>query len=917
MNGDEVGVDCGGPVCSPCPCTESKLLLQQNSYQTEFHRNTSDWVRLRNDVELEAGSHAAFSAMNFVELSPTFEVKQGSEALFTIDNCVGLSEQNIIDPALLSENEDCGTLFPEASIIGTPCAGTNSPVTIRVYLHIIHEDDGSGGLASQDVATVKANMNQTYNKHGIMFNFCERHINFSAALIDARQIPELLYPFASLPDGINGYLVPLSTPSGDYNGVAEDIPSANFWSKNSYGTASHEIGHCLNLLHTRMNYFRIGINNCLSNECIQERVMRPEDCAGSCPQFDCENQTCAPNCYEAGDMVCDTPPDPYLCSPSSTGFSLSPEGILNYSNWTDACNEEYIGNDVIPTNVMSYWRRDIQITDEQACRVHNHISTDGSFSITTSSQSCPVNSSSCSAITFGTSVWTTNQQFDRNVIINGDLTIDGAIVSFARGTSLTVNGDLTIINNSFVGRNNLNPCNPTNNVFWIGIKLHHLAYVEIHNSFIEFSQLGVSIAVDPLPNDNLPWINMDNVTFLNNFSSVRKSNSSGTLRLTDCAFIVTTSYPYNAFGSQLLVASAKGTNFLTRCSFEYNGQSYNGNAINTYESQLTVDASNFEGWFCGISATSMNLNGLSSNNNTFTNNITGIALEDGIFVLKNNEFNFHQQTNDINPMTAVEIENVNNFTIEDNLFTEHSQQTRRSFGLKITDSEPYSLEVQNNEFINLTKNIETFGDNGDMFQGIQFSCNTSRGLNNHPSGSGEFIINGSISPLQGSSSIPTGNIFEHDCYSTVTDFDYRGSQFIDYYYLSSDIAQRPICFDGLSLQPVINNNNNCSILNRLTETNKKSFKEMVENLNLKIYNLNSDLNNLLDGGQTNTLLKQIRQGTNESILNKIKDMENLRNLVSADVIRELLNSSDGLLPHSFSLSLKTPQFLETLQSLIV
>ena len=408
-------------------------------------------------------------------------------------------------------------------------------------------------------------------------------------------------------------------------------------------------------------------------------------------------------------MVCDTPPDPYLCSPSSTGFSLSPEGILNYSNWTDACNEEYIGNDVIPTNVMSYWRRDIQITDEQACRVHNHISTDGSFSITTSSQSCPVNSSSCSAITYGTSVWTTNQQFDRNVIINGDLTIDGAIVSFARGTSLTVNGDLTIINNSFVGRNNLNPCNPTNNVFWIGIKLHHMAYVKIHNSFIEFSQLGVSIAVDPLPNDNLPWINMDNVTFLNNFSSVRKSNSSGTLRLTDCTFIVTTSYPYNAFGSQLLVASAKGTNFLTRCSFEYNGQSYNGNAINTYESQLTVDASDFEGWFCGISATSMNLNGLSSNNNTFTNNITGIALEDGIFVLKNNEFNFHQQTNDINPMTGVEIESVNNFTIEDNLFTEHSQQTRRSFGLKITDSEPYSLEVQNNEFINLTKNIETLG----------------------------------------------------------------------------------------------------------------------------------------------------------------------------------------------------------------
>lgn len=77
--------------------------------------------------------------------------------------------------------------------------------------------------------------------------------------------------------------------------------------------------------------------------------------------------------------------------------------------------------------------------------------------------------------------------------------------------------------------------------------------------------------------------------------------------------------------------------------------------------------------------------------------------------------------------------------------------------------------------------------------------------------------------------------------------------------------------------------------------------------------MNSDLNNILDGGQTNALLKQIRQGNNstESVLNKLKDIESIRNLVSADVIRELMYSSEGQIsPSLIQLIVENPSILK-------
>jgi len=895
MNGNEVGVDCGGPNCNPCLCTEAKLLLEQNSYSTEFHHNTKDWVKLRNDVELKEGSHTAFSAMNYVELSPTFEVKQGSEALFTIDNCVGYDLSNSINPNQFLETGECGTLLTEPNILGSPCNTSYPPVTIRLYLHIIRDDSGLGGIdvdydpidgQDDDLDQVKDEINQTFNRHGIAFEFCVREINSSEALMSPAR--NLFYELNDIEDGINGYIYP-ETAGSDILGQAE-IGSNSFWAKISFGTPSHELGHCLNLEHTHLGYYSFG-NQCPTNECNQERVMRPEECSGACPQFNCSSEPCVPNCYEAGDFLCDTPPDLLTCAEN---FTLSTSGSLNFPGWTDACSQEYVANNIIPSNVMSYWKQGIEITPEQACRAHEHIATVHSNFIVPNSQNCSGITANCPATEYSSSTWTTDRDFDRNVIVNGNLKIDGAVITFARGTGLTVNGNLEIINNSVIGINSDPPCNPTNNVFWLGIKLHHSATVDIYNSSIENSQVALSITSDPILTDNLPWIYIDNTTFLNNYISIQKSNSSGVLAVPDCKFLVTDSYLHNSLGAQVLMESAIGTNYLPFTLFSNLTENNEGTAIETFDSNFGLLGADIEGWDNGIKARS-NLNiGFYSRACTYTNNRICINVNRAIPILRGNEFNiFDVEESGSANKTGVFFRGVDNFEIDLNTFTTLPSSSDKSTGIIINSSGAQSLEIINNEFTNLSNNIITYGNNGDANFGIQFLCNTTRGLDFNTNGNGEYFIIGSILPLQGSTSKPTGNIFAHDCYSTTTDFDFNGSQNILYYHKDNNIPQTPECYQGIELIGIGFENPDCSITTQLrANMNSKNMKDDIHTLNERIHDKTLELNKLLDNGQTENLLQKIRQQRASNGLGIINDLTNNKNMVSAEVIRELLKLSD-------------------------
>lgn len=204
-------------------------------------------------------------------------------------------------------------------------AGRAVNVMIRVYFHILKNNDGSNAGASlTQIQQEFQRLQADYAPHNICFAFMgvdsinnsflntsmnsdnPAHYNLMAAL--------------NVPNCINIYYVALLP---GYGGNAFSIPS-NFCAIdrsniNLARTISHEVGHCLGLLHTF------------------ETAAGEENINGS-------------NCSTAGDRVCDTPADPYshrneICFITNgcqyLGFCVDPNGAVNF-------NPPY-------NNIMSYW----------------------------------------------------------------------------------------------------------------------------------------------------------------------------------------------------------------------------------------------------------------------------------------------------------------------------------------------------------------------------------------------------------------------------------------------------------------------------------------------------------------------------------------------------------------------------------
>ena len=122
---------------------------------------------------------------------------------------------------------------------------------------------------------------------------------------------------------INYYIVQTlwNTDDGMITGTANSIPSNNLVIRNDRvltSTSAHELGHCLNLLHTH------------------ETTRGVEAINGS-------------NCATAGDLVCDTPADPHLIAGDNVnfacdytggnGFNPATNNIISYS--FGFCRDEF------------------------------------------------------------------------------------------------------------------------------------------------------------------------------------------------------------------------------------------------------------------------------------------------------------------------------------------------------------------------------------------------------------------------------------------------------------------------------------------------------------------------------------------------------------------------------------------------
>jgi hypothetical protein len=179
---------------------------------------------------------------------------------------------------------------------------------VKIYIHVIRKNDGSGGQSVSDVNTAVGILDMDFNPHHIYFDW-EGSIDY----INVQNNDDYYQPSSSIfsinnhTDGVDIYLygddadiIGDTTGAGQANGVG--IEGSSFWIAGYFESPthlilpaakshviSHEMGHVLNLYHTHHGTVNEGNDD---DDC-------PELVDGS-------------NSDICGDYITDTPADPHM-----------------------------------------------------------------------------------------------------------------------------------------------------------------------------------------------------------------------------------------------------------------------------------------------------------------------------------------------------------------------------------------------------------------------------------------------------------------------------------------------------------------------------------------------------------------------------------------------------------------------------
>ena len=197
---------------------------------------------------------------------------------------------------------------------------------IDIFFHIVRNSNGTNAFTLPDTDAITRELNEVFSPHHIVINNAGTSFinNSSFVNIDNSGEAASLGQTNNQSDAINYYIVETlwNVGNGFITGTANSIPSNNLVIRSDRvltSTSSHELGHCLNLLHTF------------------ETAYGAEAINGS-------------NCATAGDLVCDTPADQNM----GTANGYNPD----------------------LTNIMSYYSFRNHFTDGQAFRMRYAISTE-------------------------------------------------------------------------------------------------------------------------------------------------------------------------------------------------------------------------------------------------------------------------------------------------------------------------------------------------------------------------------------------------------------------------------------------------------------------------------------------------------------------------------------------------------------
>ncbi|MBO0948161.1 GEVED domain-containing protein [Fibrella forsythiae] len=213
---------------------------------------------------------------------------------------------------------------------------------IPIRFHVVRRSDGTGGLSISSLNQSLVLLNQVYQPAGVAFYMCGStpHYIDNTALFDYDTSEEdALADGNDVSNAVNVYLLNTINYGGvqatgySYYPGSLSITNRLFVqaSQVTGNTLLHELGHYFNLYHTFQNSISSQVTD-------RELVIRPGD-----PQ---QSRLLVPNCSETGDLVCDTPADPYGLSGATVA------GCQYTGTVTDANGDRY---SPALNNLMSYY----------------------------------------------------------------------------------------------------------------------------------------------------------------------------------------------------------------------------------------------------------------------------------------------------------------------------------------------------------------------------------------------------------------------------------------------------------------------------------------------------------------------------------------------------------------------------------
>lgn len=725
---------------------------------------------------------------------------------------------------------------------------------IKAYLHVIRNNTGGGGATQAQIEDVIAELEgPQFKNHNIHFSVaCISEIENSSLLEDGCLI-SAHYGTYSLPDGLNIYLTTSSctTPQGTVFGSALN-PGNSCWANIDLGvefTVSHEVGHNLGLFHTF-----------LGNECAD----------GS-------------NCSTDGDMICDTPADPFNISYCITG-SCNWDNMCSFDNRTPPQCGSSAYYEFDPTIIMSYYH---------GC--YNRF-TDGQAEVMRGT----VNTGSLSNVNAGEfyidydAVWTSPKQFNVDVIVKSPnkLTIS-TLVEMGPGRKIIIEpGAFLTIDGGHVTIGTGTGCPGSDADFWGGIEVEGAdSYVHIINgSKIESAEKGVFYG-DPMNAVETSLVRVRDSEFLNNLKAIDMVSAKPAPYInflsSNSTFKVDNTFE-GQITQQLVFGKAVALFSNSKVLNESNELESSDVGISSYDTRLFNIGGEIKGFYNGaqfrtlFSNTPFFFRGGCTLEEAFTH-ISAYAIDN--FIIKDCTFKIgHPQLTNVHGPTGLLNWYGDGFNVLSNIFMDSHNSfgdagTRTNYG-----GPDYSL-VQDNKYSNLGFANETNGAN--RFLTYLCNQNTNNNVDMH-------IGSGMINVDHGTEFDPAGNKFGNQ--ADIRNF----GQELNYHYSTTNLTEFPDNTSGMvNLFPTAEE----SCTNGFKDPGGETLQEKelsYQTDSTLLIGKEDSLSAKIDAGNTVGLLAQINSSTSGSTLFAL--LQSISPYLSKDALLAAYKRND-ILPDNERISL--------------